>query len=111
MNTTNNRKETNMDNKTKHKINLKGHKLNITEDHNDGETRITLTSNVTMLRSVSIHISNDGDLQVFTRGLNMYAGNVKKRTKNLCGSKYIVLSPKRYELGENYVCDRIFIDV
>ena len=101
-----NRKETNMDT-----IELRGHQLTIEETKHSKETIVRLTSNDKLRRTVSIHIDNDGDIQVFARGLNMHAGNIKKRTRNLHGSKYIVLSPKEYVVGQDHVMDRIFIDV
>ena len=101
-----NRKETNMDT-----IELKGHQLTIDEKKHSKETVVRLTSNDDLCRTISIHIDNDGDLQVFARGLNMKAGNIKKRTKSLHGTKYIVLSPKKYVLGQDHIMDRMFIDV
>ena len=101
-----NRKETNMDT-----IELKGHQLTIDEKKHSKETVVRLTSNDNLCRTISIHIDNDGDLQVFAKGLNMKAGSIKKRTRSLHGSKYIVLSPKEYVVGQDHIMDRIFIDV
>jgi len=92
-------------------IELKGHELIIEETKHSKETIVRLTSNDNLCRTISIHIDNDGDLQVFARGLNMKAGNIKKRTKSLHGTKYIVLSPKKYVLGQDHIMDRMLLDV